>query len=107
VKTTGNAEFVAAYQKANNTFPTYNAAQAYARWQIFEAAVNATKSFDHKVLRDHIAKAEFDTVVGKIKYNDKGYSVPVDTIVTQVQKGKKVVIWPKEQATGTLLYPNN
>lgn len=107
VKTTGNAAFLAAYQKANSTLPTYNAAQAYARWQILEAAVNATKSLDHKVLRDYIAKAEFDTVVGKIKYNEKGYSVPQDTIVTQVQKGQKVVVWPKDQATGALVYPNN
>lgn len=107
VKTAGNAEFVAAYQKANNALPTYNAAQAYARFQILESAVNATKSLDHKVLRDHIAKSEFATVIGKIKYNEKGYSVPPDTIVTQVQKGQKVVVWPKDQATGTLVYPNN
>ena len=107
VKTTGNEEFVAAYQKANNTLPTYNAAQAYARWQILESAVNATKSLDHKALRDHIAKGEFDTVVGKIKYNEKGFSTPPDTIVVQVQKGRKVVVWPKEQAAGKLVYPNN
>lgn len=107
VKTANNEQFVAAYNKANGMMPTYNAAQAYARFQIFEAAVNATKSFDHTVLRDYIASAEFDTVVGKLKYNDKGYSVPKDTIVTQIQKGRKVVVWPKEHATGQLVYPNN
>ncbi len=107
VKMANNEQFVAAYQKMHGFMPTYNAAQAYARWQIFEQAVNATKSFEHKVLRDYIANAEFDTVVGKIKYNEKGYSVPKDTIVTQVQKGKKVVVWPKEHATGQLVYPNN
>lgn len=107
VKTTGNKEFVAAYKKANGKLPTYNAAQAYARWQIFEKAVNATKSFNQKVLRDYIAKGEFDTVVGKIKYDGRGYSIPEDTLVTQIQNGKKVLVWPPAQATAKLVYPNN
>jgi branched-chain amino acid transport system substrate-binding protein len=106
VKTTGNAAFVAAYQKANGMLPTYNGAQAYARWQIFETAVTATKSFDQKTLRDYIATHEFDTVVGKIKYDGKSYSVPTDTIVTQVQHGKKVVVWPPDQAAGKFVMPS-
>jgi branched-chain amino acid transport system substrate-binding protein len=107
IKLANNQDFVAAYQKANGVPPTYNAAQAYARWQIFEQAVNATKSFEHKLLRDYIANGEFETVVGKIKYNEKGYSTPPDTIIVQVQRGQKVVVWPKEHATGSLVYPNN
>jgi branched-chain amino acid transport system substrate-binding protein len=107
VRTPHNDEFVRAYQEANGVLPNYNAAQGYARWQIFEKAVNATKSFDQKVLRDYIASNSFDTIVGKIQYNSQGYSSPEDTVVTQFQKGKRVIVWPKALATGEFIYPRN
>jgi branched-chain amino acid transport system substrate-binding protein len=99
-----NEDFVKKYTEMHGVPPTYNAAQSYSRWQIFEQAVTQTKSLDQKVLRDHIATNSFATVVGTIKYNEQGYSVPNDTIVTQFQEGKRVVIWPREQATGELVY---
>lgn len=103
VKNKTNPAFVAAYEKRFNSRPTYNAAHSYARWQILEAAVTATKSVDNSVLRDYISKTVFDTVVGSIKFNDVGYSVPEDTLVVQFQKGKRVIVWPKEQASGVLI----
>lgn len=105
LRTKGNAEFVRAYTQAYVVPPIYNAAQAYARWQILEDSVRATKSLDQKVLRDHIAKSRFDTVVGPIDYKDKGYSVPADTVVTQFQNGERVIVWPPDQATGKFIYP--
>ena len=105
LKTHQNAEFVKAYTEAKGFEPIYNAAQAYTRWQIFEQAVNATKSIDNEVLRDYIAKSTFQTVQGPFKYNAKGYMTPDDTVVTQFQDGKRVIVWPKSEATGTLVYP--
>jgi branched-chain amino acid transport system substrate-binding protein len=107
VKTKHNQEFIKRYQEMHHVMPIYNAAQAYARWQIFEQAVNETKSLDQKTLRDFIASHSFDTVVGTIKYNEKGYSVPTDTIVTQFQGGERVIVWPSAQANGKLRYPLN
>ncbi len=108
VKTPHNEEFVRAYQEANGVSPTYNAAHGYARWQIFEQAVNAAKTFDQKMLRDYIAVNSFDTIVGTIKYNAQGYSTPEDiTTVTQFQKGSRVLVWPKALATGAFIYPRN
>jgi branched-chain amino acid transport system substrate-binding protein len=105
LKTLHNKEFVEGYEKAQGVLPTYNAAQGYARWQIFEQAVAATKSFDDDVLREHLLSHSFDTVVGPIKYNPKGYSAASDSIVTQFHDGKRVVVWPNEQKTGELIYP--
>lgn len=107
MKTTHNKEFVEGYQKAQGVLPVYNGAQGYARWQIFEQAVNATKSFDDNVLRDYLLSHSFDTVVGTIKYNSIGYSPANDTTVTQFHDGKRVVIWPKEQKTGEFVYPRH
>lgn len=105
IKTRQNQEFVKAYTEAKGFEPIYNAAHGYARWQIFEQAVNATKSLNQDVLRNYIASNTFQTVLGPIKYNSKGYVTPTDTIVTQFQGGKRVIVWPKEEATGTLAYP--
>jgi branched-chain amino acid transport system substrate-binding protein len=105
LKTLHNKEFVEGYEKAQGVLPTYNAAQGYARWQIFEQAVEATKSFDDNVLRDDLLSQRFDTVVGSIKYNSKGYAAATDTIVTQFQHNKRVVVWPNDQKTGDLIYP--
>ena len=101
-----NAEFVAAYEKEYGTIPTYNSANGYARWEILEQLVNETKSLDQTVLRDKLAGGTFETVNGTIKYSGKKcYSVPDSTLVVQFQHGKRVIVWPKEQATGSLIYP--
>jgi len=103
VKNATNPAYVQAYQDAYHERPTYNAAHSYARWQILEKAVADTNSLDQDVLRNYISSHSFDTVVGPIKYNDLGYSTPDDTIVVQFQNGKRVIVWPKDQASGELM----
>jgi branched-chain amino acid transport system substrate-binding protein len=105
VRNEKNFAFVAAYQKAYGVRPTYDAANGYARWEILEAAVNATKSLDQTVLRDYIASHGFETVNGALKFGQNGYVTPDDTLVVQFQHGKRVIVWPKEQANGTLVLP--
>lgn len=105
LKATGNRHFVAAYEKAHGFPPIYNAAQGYARWQIFEQAVKATKSFNQDVLRKYLLSHTFHTVVGTITYNAHGYAKATDTIVTQFQNGKRVIVWPRNQANGKFIYP--
>jgi branched-chain amino acid transport system substrate-binding protein len=106
LKSSKNAQFIQAYRTAYGFAPTYNAAQGYARWQILEQAINATQTLDQEKLRVYIAHHEFETVVGTIKYNDQGFMKPPDTIVVQFQQGKRVIVWPSDQATGTLKYPH-
>ena len=103
VKNATSPDFVKNYVDAYHERPTYNAAHSYARWQILEQAVKATKSLNQDTLRSYISSHSFDTVVGTIKYNDLGYSTPDDTIVVQFQKGKRVIVWPKDQANGQLV----
>jgi branched-chain amino acid transport system substrate-binding protein len=103
VKNATNLAFVSSYEDTYHERPTYNAAHSFARWQILGQAVTATKSLDQDVLRNYISSHTFDTVVGLIKYNDLGYSTPDDTIVVQFQKGKRVIVWPKDQSNGELV----
>jgi branched-chain amino acid transport system substrate-binding protein len=105
LKTHQNQEFVKGFQGEKGFVPPYTAAHAFARWQILEQAINATKSLDNEVLRNHIASATFRTVIGEVRYNAEGYRSPADTVVIQFQKGNPVIVWPKSDATGSLIYP--
>lgn len=95
--------FTASYQKKFNRLPSYHSAAAFAVGQITEAAIKA-KGDDRKALRDFIAGAEVDTVMGKFKVNDRGQQTGYHYVSTQWQGADdKVVgegspvqpIWPK------------
>jgi branched-chain amino acid transport system substrate-binding protein len=107
-KTPGNADFVAGFHKITGNDPAYISANTYSAMQIYEAAVEATKTFDQTKLRDYIASHTLQTVVGTFKYNVQGFSPqPLGTPVVQFQNGKRVVVAPKAQATASLVYPRN
>lgn len=90
---------------------------AYARQQVLEDAINATKSLDDKKLADYIRKATFKTVVGEVKFGAKGEWAQERTIAVQFQniKGnsiedfrdpaKEVVLYPPQFKSGNVIYP--
>jgi len=90
---------------------------AYAAGQILATAVTETKSLDHQVLAKYIHEHKFNTVAGEIEYNKAGDWTKPRTVFTQFQgvapgnleqfRGvdKQVVLWPKEHATGKIIYP--
>ncbi len=100
----GAAEFVAAFhERAAKAGLPYTgvetqAAASYSAWQVLEAAVNATKSLDDKVLAEWLKKNKVDTIQGKLRFD--GPSNYGDDLmrVKQVQNGKWVVVWPKSVA---------
>jgi branched-chain amino acid transport system substrate-binding protein len=104
VNNPGAAEFVQAFhERAAKAGLPYTgvetqAAASYTAWQLLEAAVNATKSLDDKVLADWIRRNRVDTIQGKLRFD--GPSNYGDDLmrVKQVQNGRWVVVWPKEVA---------
>lgn len=74
------------------------AAASYSAWQILEAAVIATKSFDDKKMAEWLKKARVPTIQGTLRF-DAGNNYGDDLMrVKQVQGGKWVTVWPKEVA---------
>ncbi|MSQ48775.1 MAG: ABC transporter substrate-binding protein [Betaproteobacteria bacterium] len=103
-------EFIKNYReravKANLAYPDVDlqAALEYASWQVLRAAVTATKSLDDKVLAQWIRTNRVDTVLGTLRFDGPGNYGDDLSRVKQVQKGKWVVVWPKEfAAPGTKL----
>jgi len=89
----------------------------YAIGQIYEQAINATKSLDHKKLADYIRKNELKTIVGPIRYGPDGEWANPRVVQAQFQgikdkdleqwkqPGKQVVISPESVKTGSIIAP--
>lgn len=78
-------------------------AHAWAGLQILEQAV-AKAGLDRKALRDTIAKSEFDTIIGKMRFRN-GENVSTPGVVSQWQSGEFEVVWPPQNATAPAFYP--
>ncbi len=90
---------------------------AYAALQILAQAIEATKSLDQQKVGDHIRSTEFSTIVGKVKFGQNGEWAKSRVLMVQYQNiqgqdlnqfrgpGKKVVLYPEEFKSGTMIYP--
>jgi branched-chain amino acid transport system substrate-binding protein len=89
----------------------------YAIGQMYEQAINATKSLDHKKLADYIRKNEMKTIVGPIRYGPDGEWANPRVVQAQFrgvkdkdldqwkQPGHQVVISPAAVKTGEIVAP--
>lgn len=74
------------------------AAASFSAWQILEAAVKATSSFDDRKMADWLKKNQVKTIQGTLRF-DRGNNFGDDLMrMKQVQNGKWVTVWPKEWA---------
>jgi branched-chain amino acid transport system substrate-binding protein len=73
---------------------------SYSMWQTLEAAVNATKSIDDKVLAQWLRKNKVASIMGTLEWDGpQNYVTGKDIYkVKQLQGGKWQVVWPKEFA---------
>ena len=74
---------------------------AWAGLQILQQAVEKV-GLDRKAMRDYIAKNEFDTILGKIRF-ERGENASIPGTVGQWQNGEFEVVWPTNRATATLV----
>ena len=90
---------------------------AYARMQVLQQAVEATKTLADAKLADYIKANTFKTVVGDIKYGKDGEWSKPRMVLTQFQNiepnnveqfksgAKQPILWPPEYKTGEMIYP--
>lgn len=87
----------------------------YANGQIFEQAVNATKSLDQKVLAKYLHENEVKTIVGNLRFNELGEWAKSRLIYIQFRgitdknldqfrsAGKQMIVGPSAYKTGEVL----
>src|SRR2546421_4318547 len=90
---------------------------SYALMQVLGQAVEGAKGLDQQKIADYIRGHEFSTVVGTVKFGKNGEWAKGRTLMVQYQKiqgtgidqfrgpGKKVVLYPDELKSGTIIYP--
>jgi branched-chain amino acid transport system substrate-binding protein len=100
----GIKEFIDHYEKRYGAKPNYHVAKGYAIMQVLEAAVKQVGSFDPQKLRDALASITVETVMGPWKADAQGMcTIPGLTI--QIQKGQRVIVWPKDKAEAKYILP--
>ena len=72
---------------------------------VFADAIKRAQSLDPEKVRDAIAATELDTFYGPIKFDEAGRNVAKPMVLTQVQGGKYVVVYPRKSAAGTPVVP--
>ena len=122
LKFEGVEAFLAKYQKAAegkgvDPLGYYLPPYAYAYLQLLDQAITATKSTDHAKVGEYMRKANFDTVVGKVKFAENGEWAKTRALMVQYQgiedskletftkAGSRVVLYPTEWKSGDVNYP--
>jgi branched-chain amino acid transport system substrate-binding protein len=118
----GIEEFLKTYQarapeQGTDPLGFYQPPFAYAAMQILEQAVTATGTLDDEKLAAYIHKSEFDTIVGKIRFDEKGEWATPRLLMIQYQNieggnldqyrkpGKAVILYPPQYKDGELQHP--
>lgn len=90
---------------------------AYARLEVLQQAIEATKSFEDGKLAEYIASSAFDTVVGPVRFGRNGERDEARALFVQFQgvkggeldqfkaAGRQVVVGPPSLASGKLKQP--
>jgi branched-chain amino acid transport system substrate-binding protein len=85
--------------------PEYHNAEATAACLAMVLAVRKAGSTDPDRVRDALAGLDEQSFFGPLTFNDKGENVTKTMSVVQIQGGKLVTVWPKDQAPSPLIWP--
>ena len=106
ITTPGNAEFVQQYSAKYNRPIDYHAATGYSGGMVLEAAVKQVGGLDREKIRDALATIRLPTLLpGEYRVDETGAQQGHIMMSIQIQDGKRVVIAPKESATGSVMAP--
>lgn len=73
---------------------------------IMVQAVERAGAVDREKVKAALFKGTFDAPTGKISFDENGYAFKNGAFTLQIQKGKPVVVWPPDIATGKYQYPS-
>jgi branched-chain amino acid transport system substrate-binding protein len=102
VKWSGSREFDEKFVAKYGSHPAYHAMQAYAALKVVAAAIMQAKKLEPAAIRDALKDIHLESAFGPIHFAENGQNQhPV--VITQVQKGKHTVVWPREVAVAPVL----
>lgn len=100
----GVAELNEAYARRFNRPADPIVGPGYAAVQVLADALARAGALDREKIRNALAATSMTTVMGPVKFRPDGTAV-VSGLVIQWQKGRQELVWPREFATASLVYP--
>ena len=97
------SQFARAYEEKFGYPPDYHAAAAVAAVETFAQAIEAAETSDPNRVRDSIARLDFESVYGRIRFAGNG-QIEMPQTVIQIQDGKVVEIFT-DQFINQPVYP--
>ena len=94
-----------AYVKRFNYEPAYQSAQSTAAGITYQKAIEKAGSLDPKAVRDALAKLDFVSFYGQIKFDERGLNIYKPMAVEQWQNGKRTTVWQPAVAVSKPLWP--
>jgi branched-chain amino acid transport system substrate-binding protein len=93
------------YRAKFNYEPSYHSAESTACGVAYARAIQSANSLEVNAVRDAIAKLDFMSFYGQIKFDERGINMFKPMAVEQWQDGKKVTVWPAEAANAKPAWP--
>ena len=93
--------YVAKYKKT----PSTDAAYAYLGNQILQQAVEQAGTLDREKIAATLHSGKFTTILGPYEYDQNGINKHQLSFLAQIQKGERVIVWPKEITKSALKLP--
>ncbi len=93
------------YKQTFGYEPAYQSAESTACGVAFVKAIEKAGTTDPDKVRDEIAKLDFTSFYGQIKFDERGINATKPMAVEQWQNGRRVTVWPSDVAEGKALWP--
>jgi branched-chain amino acid transport system substrate-binding protein len=100
----GAADLAKRFEAETRQTQSQHIADSHAVAQVLLDAIAAAGTTDREKINAAIAKTDKSYVIGPVKF-DASNTSPIPITVMQWQNGKAVVVWPKDRATGKLVFP--
>lgn len=100
----GAANLAKRFESETKQTQSQHIADSHTAAQVLMDAITAAGTLDREKINAAIAKTNKNYVVGPVKFDATNTSAIPITLM-QWQSGKAVVVWPKDRATGKLLFP--
>jgi branched-chain amino acid transport system substrate-binding protein len=100
----GAKDLQQSFERETGQTSSQHIADSYAAAQVLLDAIAAAGSTDPNKINDAIAKTDKTYAVGPVRFA-ADHTAKIAVVVSQWRSGKPVIIWPKDRATGTALFP--
>ncbi len=100
----GAAELGKRFESETRQTQSQHIADSHAAAQVLLDAIAAAASLDREKINAAIGRTNKTYVTGPVKF-DAANASAIPVAMVQWQSGKAVVVWPKDRATGKLIFP--